>query len=591
VTELVREPPRPATAGRLRAEAGGELLTPSPAFDRRLQLALVLLIAVTAILRLRLVVASNVNWDEFYYLAQVYAYRRGVLSNALQTIHVHWFSWLPRVGGNEVDQVVAARGVYYALALGSCGFIYAIARRFVTRTAALFPVLCYLSYAEIVAHGTSFRADGLSVFFLLAALFFVLRQPSRRDALPLAMAAVCTALALLVTIKTIFMLPTLALVLAARRPGARAPVVRDILLFVLSLGAVFALLYAVHRSSLAPSALADSVGYVQRSGSKTVRLNEFFPRYREFAESFRWNAIVWISLALAVGLLAARLRRPTRDRRAVLLLALLLPLLSLLVYRNAFPYFYVLLMPPAVIVCGVPFQRLLDEARAAVPRARSALALALGGLALSFGTKFAGRATDHTWAQRQIVETVHRMFPGPVPYIDRNSMIPSFPKVGFFMSTWGLENYRDTGRPIFPTLLREAAPVFLLVNSPALDPSADSASASWGGHRLFDEDRRVLRENFVPHWGPIYVAGKRVDLPAGGVREIDVLIPGTYTVEATGRVAIDGVPYRVGEPVSLARGAHRITSLSGPQTATLRWGAHLYRPAGRPPEAPVYDPW
>jgi len=39
----------------------------------------------------------NIHWDEFYYLAVVHRYLAGSLSASFQTLHVHFFWWLPSV--------------------------------------------------------------------------------------------------------------------------------------------------------------------------------------------------------------------------------------------------------------------------------------------------------------------------------------------------------------------------------------------------------------------------------------------------------------------------------------------------------------
>jgi hypothetical protein len=98
-------------------------------------------------------------------------------------------------------------------------------------------------------------------------------------------------------------------------------------------------------------------------------------------------------------------------------------------------------------------------------------------------------------------------------------------------------------------------------------------------------DERAFKENYIQHWGNVFVAGKRL---AAGSEDlaIDVVVPGTYTVEDAA-VVIDSVTYAIGSTIELARGPHTV---SGERTrdATLRWGDHLARPAYRWPAEPLF---
>jgi hypothetical protein len=87
------------------------------------------IVAILLALKLQLIFLQNVNWDEFLFLSMVHSAVRGDLAMALQTVHVHAFSWLPRVSANEVDQIMAARGVMFALQVGTSGLIYLVGRR------------------------------------------------------------------------------------------------------------------------------------------------------------------------------------------------------------------------------------------------------------------------------------------------------------------------------------------------------------------------------------------------------------------------------------------------------------------------------
>jgi hypothetical protein len=179
---------------------------------------------------------------------------------------------------------------------------------------------------------------------------------------------------------------------------------------------------------------------------------------------------------------------------------------------------------------------------------------------------------------------VHRIFPDPVPYIDAKSMVSSFPKVGFFMSSWGFENYHDAGVPIFRALLQDKQPRFLLANHDALVFENDHVAAPRLTVRraLLPEDKRTLRENFIPHWGAIFVAGKRLAMSPGTTQEIEIIVGGPYTVESDGPVVIDGTVYDHGSIVNMQPAVYSVESYQS-SFLILRWGQHLYRPSDIPP--------
>ena len=92
---------------------------------------------------------------------------------------------------------------------------------------------------------------------------------------------------------------------------------------------------------------------------------------------------------------------------------------------------------------------------------------------------------------------------------------------------------------------------------------------------LFEDDKATLRDNYIPHWGPIWVAGKSIVAPVQDAK-ITILVPGLYTVEG-GAVSIDDRHVAAGDTLTLVRGEHRITA-EKPGVVRLRWGSHLNRP-------------
>jgi hypothetical protein len=261
-----------------------------------------------------------------------------------------------------------------------------------------------------------------------------------------------------------------------------------------------------------------------------------------------------------------------------LLLACVSPLLSLLFYRNAFLYFFPFIVPSSMVLIGWLVGRLRYDRR-----------LLFGAIVAISGTAFVGTMnalTPDQEAQRQVLHEVHVIFPEPVYAIDRNHMIADYPRDMIFMSTWGLENYRKD-RPFAADYLASHTVPLLLLNSPILEEAAGIDVPTRPEHRLFQADKRILRENYIPHWGPVWVAGKQFAARAEG-QEFEILVPGTYTLEEA-PATINDIALAPGETIVLKRGAHRLKTHHA-KGAALRWGRHLHRPAGSPPAAPLYAP-
>jgi hypothetical protein len=538
--------------------------------------------AVLLAMKLQLIFLQNVNWDEFLFLSMVHSALRGDLAIALQTVHAHAFYWLPQVSGNEVDQIVAARLVMFVFQVGTCGLIYLVGRTLFGPAAAVVGALAYLTLSYTVEHGTSFRADPIAAFFVMAALSLIVRN--RRTMTGIVVAGVLTAVAGLITIKSIFYVPTLALAalcLTQERQFKR----RVVELFVLGLAALaaFGVLYFAHSASLDGAKSNQAVNLVSASSAKMIQLDNLFPRSPYLITSLLRDPANWLLLlgGFAVAVMGAASRG--RWLRGVGLIGLALPLLTFVFYRNAFPYFYVfILAAPAVLASGL----IAALARRHMQAGRFPWVVAMVMVALAAAPigRYVRNHQDRTAAQHQHIDVVHRMFPTPVAYIDRSSMVGSFRKVGFFMSSWGMESYLARGRPIMHGLLTTHHPVFLLANVDGLrlDLTREEI-AKVNRFTLLPEDHSVLRDNFIHHWGAIWVAGKTLTASVPG-REFgfEILIPGTYTVEAAVPVVFDGVERQPGSTVVLTAGRHSLVSRAVPANIVLRWGADLYRPAKAP---------
>jgi hypothetical protein len=205
------------------------------------------------------------------------------------------------------------------------------------------------------------------------------------------------------------------------------------------------------------------------------------------------------------------------------------------------------MLAPAVVLVGW----LLSQAGVRVRRHASAgvtssLITALW-LALVFqGVRDAhGLAADDQFLQREVIAGVHQIFPEPVAYIDRCGMISSFPKVNFFMSTWGIESYRRRGEPFMPAVIGSSRPAFVLLNSPALSATFEDPWA------LLPEDQRLLAQHYIDYWGPVRVAGARAILERGGRANVSVPFSGAYRVTTSEPLLIDGSVVGDGDVVQI----------------------------------------
>ena len=536
--------------------------------------------------RAALVFSLNINWDEFFYLSHIYGYERGELAVQLQMFHVHLLGWLTSVSGNEVDQILAARVLMLALSAVSTALIFLVARVHFPRAIALLCALAYVCFSEVVRHGASFRADSLYTPLVLAAAYLAMK-PVRSPGM-LVLGGAGTALALMITIKAALFLPTIGALFFIRiaRAGFTRESLRPAAIFTAALLVAFGILFAVH-DALLPALKPDvDVALVERSLRQTILETDLFPRWRTAIGSVMRSLLSWLAIFAGIviavyGVARWRWRASLRDLDV---LCLVLPLSTIAFYRNAFPYFYVTLAAFAVIAGGVAVAWLLERCGR---RINPAAILSFCGILLT-GVLALGIANFHTAdeirGERALLAAIHRTFPEPVPYIDRCSMVSSFPKVGLFMSAWGMDNYRAAGQPVMMTLIERKQPRFLIVNTEALNIAASYDELDTPQrYRLLRQDFETLKDNFIPHWGPLFVAGKTLvfdgETPS---REVEILIAGTYTVEGAPLV-VDGRTFGPGTTVKLDKGRHRMAAIGTPSTVVLRWGDHLYRPKGEPP--------
>ena len=550
-------------------------------------LSVVSAVSAVAILAAKFALAAriNVNWDEFYFLSHVHALARGQLDVFMQGAYTHAFLWITSTGGNEMDQIVHLRIVMCVLLAISAGLTWALARIYASRTAAWLALLAFLASWPVLKHGASFRADSILLPLTLAAFYFALR-PGDRFARDTAIAGMCLGLAITVTVKAVLLVP--ALVFMAALPDAGRPrvsgdsmlsVARRIALAAFVAAAVAATLLLLHGTQVV--AAAEPAGeFTSRTLVSAFEL-PLIPRVEIIGKFATIDTVFWFT-AIA-GLLVAVMRRSFGAAAAILSLA------PVVFYRNAFPYYFPVMMAPAAVLVAIAADWLLGVSGS---RARPlALAtVAVGCLSLLHGAwdGIASLRFDGQSGERAIVAAVHRVFPRPVPYIDHSGMIASFPKANFFMSSWGVQRYLGRGKDFMIEIIQQRCAPLLLVNHSVLKPGA----------LLFRDlraaDRALLESRYVPYWGPIYLAGAARAVRSGRNATIRVPCSGRYRVSIDGPAQFDGLALGDGEVLELeGERDYRVTSAntgSSAVTITLRWSDVGEPPAERPPKMPVYAP-
>lgn len=535
-----------------------------------------LLVAFT-ILQLRLIFTLNINWDEFFFLSHIYSYQDGRLYTPFQTFHVHLFGWLTSLPLSEPDQIITGRIGMFLAELVTMGGVFLIARELTSARHAVFAVLAYSASGYVIGQGVSFRADPTAAALMMAALtiLFIARERWFNGVL----AAFLAALGLLITIKSVLYLPAFAAAFVYRLTKSEG--CNRTIVFYAGSVCLVALLYGAgiyfHTALLAtPEANGTIVSNANAALEKTVLSQGLFPMW---GWVLRWLLSGLIPAVLILLGLAMACRKIACGEKTtgIVFCLLFAPLLSVVFYRNAFPYFFPFIVPPAAILAALTSQWISPA-----PFRIASIFVFFVSIIAQF-TRVASYDQD---AQRRVISTVHQVFQEPVPYIDRSGMIPSFPKAGFFMSTWGVEGILASGKPVMEGIIKDYHPPLLIANSPVLLQALDPAT-HYDGPRLMSVDENVLRETYRQFWGPMWMAG--LDLPAGSSPLPFVIrIPGQYSILCkAGMVGIDGDPHACGSTAQLSEGRHSIVA-KRQQVVKLRWGHDLRPPVASPPASLIF---
>ncbi|KIO36732.1 ArnT family glycosyltransferase [Shewanella sp. cp20] len=538
-----------------------------------LTLGAVLFFAIAA--RFYVAFRYEINWDEFYFLSFVHQFINGETISGIQTFHIHFFTWIRYVSNNEVDQIIAARLVMIAFQMGTGLCIYRLCRLQCSVSGALFAVLSYFAFSFNVRMGASFRTDSIATFLIMLSLYYVFsNQLSWRSSVA---AGVFTSVALLITLKASLYIPTfLAMVLVSFYWAEdRMGYAKQILIYGCSILVSFAILYSWHSFTISGVSGGTNAGAMLDAADKTLSQRQLFPRWHYFQYSLTTDFGYWFTLALGIGFVVFSYFKQTQFSRemSLKLFGISLPLVTLLFYRNAFPYYYTFMLASVSVLSAVAW----DGARGYLNHrlcrfiffilaSLFTVSIVVNGLVLP--TK---RSLNY---QRQFIDEVHKVFPEPVAYIDCCSMVSRYSKQGFFMSTWGYEDYYTRGVPVIQSAIEKNTPVFVIANSHYLN-ALKGVNSNDG---LLDQDTKALKSNYIHHWAELYVAGKVLKFAKGDKeQEIQISIEGEYTLEGSFDVGIDGHTWKSGQVRFLSKGSY-LMSATDVGEVVIRWGNHLYRP-------------
>lgn len=534
------------------------------------QSILIACLGVMGLLQIFMVFQFELNWDEFLMLDWVYDWRAGEVILPFQTIYLRLFSWLPQLSESEITQIVTARVMMFVGVSIICTCLFTIAKRFFSTEAALMAVVAFLSFSFIFRHATSFRMDTIVTTLLMTVLWSVTHpKMTKRHIL---YSGTMIGLAGMITIKAVFYVPTIGTILLIRWLGSswsRKAFLEGLAIAIISLVS-FIVFYLYHTSSLAdaqsgPSYLSSVVG-----GSLVD--HGLFPSWYYMITSMLENPAYWILCLLGLFFVFRRLGHKSERLKAVTILSFAIPLLTLIFYLHGFPYYYTFMLAPVSILIAAAVDGLQKAGRAHY------LAGVLPVLAFTYG-QVVTRSLDQTQDyQKQVIETVHQIFPEPVNFIDRCGMIASHNQSWFFMASWQMREYYQSQQPNAAKILEQDKPSYILANVASLD--LDHITEGLERKRLLPRDEAVFKEHYIHHWGPIYVPGKI--LQSSQIKNhFDILVAGRYTLEADVPVKINDILYKPGAYIDLTKGNYNFEVPKNTE-AKIRWGESLFQPSHEP---------
>jgi len=514
--------------------------------------AIIIALVLVLCLQWGLAFTKSINWDEFFHFSQIHAAWRGEdVGGFLQRPFVPLFSWVPSLGGSNIENIELVRSLIAPFELLLVAAIIAVAAKFTDFKTALLCGLAYATAGYAFTQGLALRADVIAASLVMSALAIGFHL--RLGPLTLAAMAVLTGLAFVANIKTVLYLPAFIAFATVRWDDLKRWIWLVPIGGAVGLGALA--LFAPDILAMLAKKLGNSFDRMFGGG--------LFPQAMHWV---RQSAMASVFTVLLIGFVVWLFKGRSSQKPALALLAL--PAFWPVIYFNAYPYFFAFILPP-VAVALAPVIKIASERYGA---------LALTAIfTLNAAALFLMEPRSVQANQAEVQELVSAAFPSPVAYIDESGMIGDFPRaVPQFASGWALSNYLKDGEPLYSQAVLSQSVPFVLTNSLTLHNAFSDAPF---GERLLPKDEAFLRANYIQHAGIVMVAGKHLEVGEQANAEL-VAVPGQYRVEGEA-ISINGDLYEVGSIVTLERNRYDFANM-GQGQATLRWAA-----AGKPQSSDI----
>lgn len=500
-----------------------------------------------------LIFSKSYNWDEFLHYSMVYQLHEGTLSRPFQTLLARLLAWIPSVSDDLMTQMAVSRVLAWSAFLVGLAAIYGLARQFGSKVDALWTTLIYLGAGSVFVHGFAIRTDPIAMAGLMLSLYLLATR--KLDMLTILTVGMVVGFVGLLTVKSIFYAPCFAGIAWLRFVNAENKKTAAFRILAIAPVAIatFLGLYFLHRAGLAPTPPSQQGTAFVSNGMKWVTdglLRQPYYTLMAFLTAPLFVCALFLSPSVWRN---TGLSRP----RILALTGLMLPLLTILFYRNAFPYFFVFIFAPVAVALTPAVSTLRTRFRPSVFFALVCL------VPLS---KFIVEPRQVMDDQRALIEYVNRQFPNGALYLDYCGIIADYPRViDHLISGIGLKNYHARGVPLVADAVQRGELEFVVDNGPAIFNRPVAGELT---HKtLLPKDIAALRDNYVRIGGALWLAGEHI--PAGNdAHLIDVPHPGLYTTDRN--VIVDGISYYRGDTFQLNEGQHVATGSRNAVTVLWR---------------------
>jgi hypothetical protein len=512
------------------------------------------------LLQFSLIFVKSYNWDEFLHYSMVFQLQDGTLARPFQTLLARLLVWVPNVSDDLMTQMSVSRVAAWCAFLAGLSAIYGLARQFVSKTDALWTMLVYLSAGSVFVHGFAIRTDPIAMAALMLSLYMLATRPI--NAITILSVGAIIGFAGLLTVKAIFYAPCFAGIAWLRFSSVddkRAMAIRLLAVAPVA-AATFVGLYLLHRSGLAPAPAAQDGAAFMSNGVKW--LTDGFIRQPYYTLMAFLTAPLF---AFALFISPSVWRNAALSRAQVIALAgLALPLLTILFYRNAFPYFFVFIFAPVAVALAPAIARL---------RTRFGSLILFALICVVPLGKLITEPRQTIADQRLLIEYLNRQFPEGALYLDYCGIIADYPRViDHLISGIGLANYNARGIPLVAQAVESGKLAFVVANRPAIIDALTGKQTS--DEMLLPADVVALHGNYVKVSGALWLAGENV--PAGSDAHI-IAVPHGGKYIADGNIILNATSYKRGETIVLAKGQHVVAG-ERPRRTILWRGTRLPEP-------------